>query len=121
MSKRSIKISFKAALAGLAWALNAELNFGIELLIALAVVVLSLFLSLSYVEWAVLVLTIVTVMGFELLNTAFERLSDLQKPRLDNVVKLAKDISAAAVLIVSLGAAIIGLLILLPHLLTFLV
>ncbi len=120
MSNKRFNIGFKAALVGLARTIKSEINFQVELAIAFLVIIVGLILSLSFMEWAVITLTIMVVLGFELLNTAFEHLGDLQKPRLDNVVKLAKDISAGAVLIVSLGALIVGLLIFVPHLLTIL-
>ena len=52
----------------------------------------------------------------EIINTIFERLLDLLKPRLHQYVKDIKDMTAAAVFISSLAAIIIGLIIFLPPL-----
>jgi undecaprenol kinase len=55
------------------------------------------------------------VLAMELLNTALEYFTDLLKPRLHHYVLVIKDTMAAAVLITSLGALIIGLIIFIPH------
>ncbi len=116
MPEKRIGISLSAAFAGLARTVKSELNFQIELVLMVLAVVFGILLPLSMTDWILIVITITFVLGFELLNTAFERLSDLQKPRLDPVVKLAKDASAAAVLVSSVGALIIGILVFGPHL-----
>jgi undecaprenol kinase len=106
--------SLSAAASGLRDVLLHETNFQIEVGIALLVVVISALLRISTFEWSIIVAAIGAVFTTELLNSAFERLADLQKPRLDPLVKVAKDVSAAAVFMVSLTAAIVGLLIIAP-------
>jgi diacylglycerol kinase len=51
------------------------------------------------------------VMGFEALNTSIEKLCDFVEPNKNEKIKLIKDISAAAVLIVSIFSGIIGVII----------
>ena len=53
----------------------------------------------------------------EALNTAFEFLADVTNPTFHPTIGNAKDVAAAAVLIAAIGAVIIGILILGPHLL----
>ena len=50
----------------------------------------------------------------EIANSAVERVTDVLKPRIDGYVKDIKDIMAAAVMLSSLAAVIIGLIILGP-------
>jgi diacylglycerol kinase len=50
----------------------------------------------------------------EMLNTALEFLSDFVSPDIHPQIKKVKDVAAAAVLIASIGAAVIGLMIFLP-------
>jgi diacylglycerol kinase (ATP) len=57
----------------------------------------------------------VSVWTAEALNTAFEFLCDVASPEFHPLVKQAKDVAAAAVLIAAMGATIIGLLVFVPH------
>ncbi len=51
----------------------------------------------------------------ELVNTAFEHLCDVVQPELHASVKAAKDVAAGAVLVASIGAAVIGVLVFWPY------
>jgi len=113
--------SFKAAWMGLAEVVKKETNFRIELIIGLVAVILGWLAVLSQEQWLVLLTVIFGVLILEMINSAFERLADLQKPRLDPLVRIAKDISAAAVLLASFGAIIIGLILFGPWIWHFLV
>ncbi len=112
---RSFRKSFSHAVAGLRYALREERNFQIEVVIGIIVVMLALLFPLSPVERSVMFLLIGTVLTLELLNTAFERLLDMLKPRIHPYVKVVKDMVAGAVLIGSLTSLTIGLIIFLPH------
>jgi diacylglycerol kinase (ATP) len=52
-----------------------------------------------------------------MLNTVVEAAVDLASPAYHPLARIAKDVSAGAVLVTSLGAIAVGLLIFLPHLL----
>ena len=56
-----------------------------------------------------LVLTIVVVFVVEMLNTAMEFVVDLVTTEYHPLAKLAKDVSAGAVLVSSVGAVVVGL------------
>ncbi|MBI4458114.1 diacylglycerol kinase [Candidatus Uhrbacteria bacterium] len=101
---------------GLVRVAREEQSFRIQLLAGIAVAVLMSVLDLSGLERAFLVLAITLVLVLELVNSIFERVADLMKPRIHQYVADIKDIMAAAVLVASIGAAIIGILIILPHL-----
>lgn len=108
--------SFVYAVKGLAYVWRVEQNFRIQSLAALMVLILALYLKVTKIEVAVLLLVSLIVLLLEILNTVFEHLVDLVKPRLNQYVKIIKDIMAAAVLISAFFALIIGLIILLPYL-----
>jgi len=55
------------------------------------------------------------VILMEIINSAIERITDVLKPRLDNYVKEIKDIMAAAVMLASVIAIIVGLIIFIPY------
>jgi len=57
------------------------------------------------------------VLILEMLNTVFEKLVDLYKPRLHDYVKDVKDIMSAIVLVASVASVVIALFIFVPYLL----
>jgi diacylglycerol kinase (ATP) len=59
---------------------------------------------------------IILVWSAEAFNTALEELADALHPERDPGIGRAKDVAAAAVLIAALGAAVIGMLVFVPHL-----
>ena len=77
----------------------------------LIVVLMGLTLKVSLIEWSLLTLTIALVLTAEAINTAIENLVDMVSPERKPQAGLIKDISAGAVLISALGAAIVGLII----------
>jgi len=89
-------------------------NLIIQSVIALLVLIFAIIFNLSALEWAVILICIAMVLAAELFNTAIENLSDFVCE--DNNYKIAKikDISAAAVLLLSIFSAIIGLIIFIP-------
>jgi diacylglycerol kinase len=60
------------------------------------------------------VLTISAVIAAELFNTALENVVDMITSQFSQTAKVVKDTAAAAVLVVSIAAAIIGILVFLP-------
>lgn len=114
---RSWATSFRDALRGVFHVIRTQRNARVHLLATVAVVALGLWLGLAPGEWAVLALAISLVLATEMLNTALEILSDVSYQELHPLVGLAKDVAAGAVLMSALGAAVVGLLILVPRLL----
>lgn len=112
--KRLLK-SFKYAYKGLIKTFKEEQNLRIQAFFAVLAAILAVYFQISRLEWALLVFVISLVMLMELANSAVERIADILKPRLDDYVKEIKDISAAAVMLASCAAAIIGALIFLPY------
>ena len=111
------KRSFKFAAEGLLYAFKTQRNLRIHFSIALFVIIAGIFLQISYLEFAILILTIADVISMELFNTAIEAGIDLVSPDNQPLAKIAKDLGAAAVLMFALASIIIGLLILGPQLL----
>lgn len=81
----------------------------------LAVVALGFGLGVSRLEWVCLILAIVSVWSAEALNTAIEFLCDVASPEFHPLVEKAKDVGAGAVLLCAIGAAVLGLLVFVPH------
>jgi diacylglycerol kinase len=85
-------------------------------MIATVILLAAAWAGVSPGELALLAAVIGLVLGAELLNTAVEMLTDLFHPHEGPQAALVKDVSAAAVLSVSIIAAIVGGFVLLPHL-----
>jgi diacylglycerol kinase len=85
------------------------------LLAALVVVFLMIYFPTSRTEKAVLLAMIFSVLTLELINSVMERFLDFLQPNDDARVRKIKDLMAALVLIVSLGALTIGILVFWPH------
>ncbi|MBI3485362.1 diacylglycerol kinase family protein [Candidatus Daviesbacteria bacterium] len=109
-------LSFKYALEGVACAFKEEPNLKIHFLIAAVVVTLGIIFHLSTLDWLILIITIGVVISVELTNTAIESVVDSFTAEAHPGAKKAKDISAGAVLVVSIMALVIGILIFLPYL-----
>lgn len=84
---------------------------------ALTVVVLAAWLQVDSLRWAILLVTIGAVSAAETINTTVEAIVDLLSPEWHESAKVAKDVSAGAVLLLALTAVAVGLLILGPPLL----
>lgn len=104
--------SFGHAYRGLVYAVRTQRNMRFHVAASAAVLVLSLLVGVTKVELAVLVLVIVSVFLAEMFNTAMEFAVDLVTSEFHPLAKLAKDVSAGAVLVTSVGALAVGYLIL---------
>ncbi len=113
---KSVFISFGHAWRGLRLAFRTERSFRLQIAAALAISILLFLLPFRDWERVVLLLAMAAVLVLELLNSMVERFVDLVKPRLSLAVRDIKDLMAAAVLLSSLFAAVIGALILWPYL-----
>ena len=72
-------------------------------------------LSISLLEWVLLILMIGFVITAELLNTAVETMLDYLAPDWHPTAGSIKDLTASAVLVTSIVAFIIGIIIFLPR------
>lgn len=109
-------ISFKYAFAGILAALKEEPNLKFHLLVAVLVIIASFILGISQRDWILVIILIGLVISVELTNTAIEAVVDAFVDNNHPGAKMAKDISAGAVLVVALTAAIAGFIIFLPYL-----
>lgn len=108
--------SFKYAFEGISSAFREEPNLKLHFLAGFFVILLSFFLNISTTHWILVILIIGLVVSVELTNTAIEAVVDSFTDKQHPGAKLAKDISAGAVLVVSIVASISGALIFLPYL-----
>jgi len=94
--------------------LRTQRNSWIHSTATVCVIALGLWLGLSFVQWAILVLTIGLVWMAEFVNTALEAVVDLASPDIHPLARVGKDVGAAAVLVAAITSVVVGLLILGP-------
>jgi len=107
-------VSIKNALNGLWHVLKSQQNAHLHLIATVIVVLTGLWLGLSIANWVFLLLVIGMVWIAEFLNTALEVIVNLASPDQHPLAKVGKDLGAAAVLIATIIALIIGIIILGP-------
>jgi diacylglycerol kinase (ATP) len=108
--------SFGFAFAGLVTLLREQHNARLHLLATVAVVVLAFGLGVSRTHWLVLLLTMAVVWLAEALNSALEYLCDAAVPQQHELIRKAKDVAAAGVLVCAGFAVVIAALVFLPYL-----
>jgi len=116
----TLKESFKFAINGFYYAARTQKNLRIQLIVAGVVILISLFLPMTYLDWAVLFFLIASVIVAELFNTAIEKAVDLFIKEYHPTAKTIKDVSAAAVLFIALISAIVGFIVYVPKILPLL-
>ncbi len=110
----TVKEGFRNAYAGFHWAFKNQLNLKIHLTSVTLVLIASVLFRISYAEWLVVLTAIFGVLTLELVNTSIEQTTDAITREYNPIIKRAKDISAAAVLMYAVFALIIGILIFVP-------
>lgn len=104
-------ISFKNALAGLAWALRTQPNFRVHLVLSAIALGLSWYFRITRTEWAIIIFTIVLGLTAELINTAIESMTDLITKEWREEAKIAKDVSAGMMLTTAIGAVVVAIVV----------
>ena len=119
MIKKFIR-SVGFAIKGLMYAFTTQLNFRIQVSVAIIAIILGFSLKISTAEWHWVSLCIALVLVMELFNTGMEAFVDLVSPEYNKLAGHVKDISAAAVLIMAIFTIVTGAIIFLPKILMLL-
>ena len=112
--KENIIKSFKHAFDGIWVALKTERNLKIHITIMILVIMFGVILKISTIEWLICIILFGLVIALELMNTAIETVVDMITLERNPKAKIAKDVSAGAVLVAAIAAAVIGLIIFVP-------
>jgi diacylglycerol kinase len=107
--------SIRFALAGWRYTVTTQHNTWIHLTATCMVIATGWYFALTTLEWIALIICVAGVWVAELFNTALEALTDLVSPDFHPKAKIAKDVSAGAVLAASLAAVVVGVLIFGPR------
>ena len=119
LDKKRLTNSFKYAFEGILQAYVGEQNLKIHTVIAILVIIFGFILKISYTEWLVCLVLIGLVLMAEFFNTSIEYLVDLASPEIHPLAKATKDTASAGVLMMAIISAIIGLIIFVPKLISF--
>lgn len=115
LSLNKLNNSFKFALEGLSLSVKENQNIKIHLILGILVLIFALLLGLSKYEIFSVMLLVVFVISAEMINTAIEEVVNLLVNEHRREAKIAKDVSAGMVLLVSLFALVVGFFIFIPY------
>lgn len=107
----TLRRSFLFAVQGFRTAVQQERNIKIMLVGGASAILAGLLVGLDAPSWAILLLCCGVVISAELFNTAIEKVVDLVSPEFHPLAGQAKDIAAAAVWLLCVLVAIVGLVI----------
>ena len=118
-----MKAFFKSlmfAIVGAKQFFSRDRNGQIQTVIGITAIVLGFTVSLSSFQWLLVLFCIGLVISLEMINSAIEKYCDLVTTDFHPGIKIIKDIAAGAVLVASIMSLVIGLIIFIPALVTFL-
>ena len=111
MRKPPIHKSFKNAFLGLLMMLKTERNFQIEVFAFVVNMFLIFYFHVTKIEAIFIFLVSTGVLVAEIFNTIIEKICDFIHPEFDKRIGFIKDVSAGAVLLLSISSIVIGFLI----------
>lgn len=114
-----LRFSFKYAFAGVLHALRHNQNLRIHFVMAILVIIASIFFHVNNFEKGILGIVILLVISTEMINTAIEEMVDFVVNEHKKEAKIAKDVAAGMVLLTAIGSIIVGILIFTPYILNF--
>ena len=109
--------SFGYAIEGLNYAFISQRNFRIQVSIGVFGLIFAYVLGFNRIEYLILLICICLVLAGELINTVFESFMDFKTEEFHPKAKIAKDLSASFVLLISIFAVLIGVFLFGPHIL----
>lgn len=96
------------AVNGILYATTTQSNVRKQLVIAVTVMLLSLFYNFTTSEFLCLTFAVFMVIFAEMMNTAIETVVDLYTDQYHPKAKIAKDVAAGAVVLVALNACVVA-------------
>lgn len=115
MRKPPIHKSFQNAFRGIFFMMKSERNFQLELLAFVINLFLIFFLKLSSIDTILILMVSFGVLTAEIFNTAVEKICDIIQPDFDKRIGFIKDISAGAVILMTILSIIVGILVYWKH------
>ena len=110
--RASLLQSFNFAFQGLVASVRHQRNMRVHMVLAFAVLLVSIFLNLSRLQLVMIITAVAFVFITELINSAIEAVVDMITDQFDPRAKAAKDMAAGAVLVAAMNALIVAYLVL---------
>ena len=117
--KRPISNSFRYAGRGILQVFRSERSFRLQILIFAITIIAGFVFRVTGIEWVFIMVAGGIVLVCEMINTAIEYVTDLVTEEYRILAKHIKNISAGAVLVSTIVAAVIGLIIFVPYLIEY--
>jgi diacylglycerol kinase (ATP) len=111
MNFKGIIKSFSCAFQGLLYTFRSQRNMGLHLLAAILALAASFYFKVERTEFLFVILAISLVFITELLNTALEAAVDLRTKKYHPLARIAKNVSAGAVLLAAFFALVVAFLV----------
>jgi len=108
MKIRKLLDSFNYAIEGLVYSVRTQRNMRIHMVATIVILIACFFFNISKLEILIVTITITMVVLAEMLNTAIECTLDATTNYYHPLVKIAKNVSAGAVLITAFNAVVVG-------------
>ena len=115
--RRSWPKKFAAAFRGIGLGMRGQASFAVQIPVAGLVVFAGAYWRVTVTEWCLLALCITAVFVAETFNSALETLAKAIDNKSNSHLAAGLDIASGAVLLTSIGAAIVGAVIFVPRLL----
>ena len=91
--------------------LRSERNFQIEVLALIINLLLIVYLKVTELEAALILVVSFSVLSLEILNTCVEKICDIIQPEFDERIKIIKDMAAGSVFLMAMASVVVGVLI----------
>lgn len=115
MKGQSVHKSFGYAFAGIFQAVRESRNFRLQIYIGAGAILAGKILGITHFEMLIVFMMTLLVLSAEMINSSLEEMTNLITTEHRQEAKIAKDVAAGMVLIVSFGAVILGIYIFLPY------
>jgi diacylglycerol kinase len=107
---KRIQLKFTYAFTGLIEGLKHDSSIRIQFGFAIIAIAVALILKFTIIEWAIWLLCIASVLGLEYINSSLEQVLDYMQIEPNPLIKKAKDLAAAAVLVAAFTSLVIAVL-----------
>jgi diacylglycerol kinase (ATP) len=108
MKVKKLIDSFNYAIEGIMYSIRTQRNMKIHMIAAMIVLTATFFYDLSKVELLIITITITLVIVAEMINTAVECAIDATTNFYHPLAKIAKNVSAGAVLVTAINSVLVG-------------
>mgnify|MGYP001039322702 CR=1 FL=1 len=115
MPLRNWIISANHAIEGILHAAKNQRHVRYHLIVAVIVLFLGYSLGITRLEFVAIAICVMIVLLAELFNSIVEMIVDRLSPEVSDFARTVKDMAAGAVLLVAIGSALVGYVILFPY------